>query len=109
MNCNEAQSRIPDFILGKVEDDVILPFISHVNHCEICMDELEFNYCVTMATKQLNEEAGISDNYIQELQNKLEEEVENYKHRKFAFYRKRFFLILEILAIGILIGLKIFN
>lgn len=75
MNCLEAQSKIMAFIDNKLPDDELKEFIKHVKTCENCAEELEIYYTLVVGMKQLDSQVNPSMNFKQELNKKLDAEM----------------------------------
>lgn len=73
MECKRAQELITAFINNQLEnDDERKDFLEHIDDCRECREELEVTYSLLTAMKQLDENADLSDNYITELNHKIE-------------------------------------
>lgn len=75
MNCLETQSKIMAFIDNKLPDDELKEFIKHVKSCDNCAEELEIYYTLIVGTRQLDNEQNLSLNFKDELENRLDEEM----------------------------------
>lgn len=58
MNCREAQRLVMPYINGELTDEELKEFISHIDSCENCREELEIYFMVDVGIRQLDEEAG---------------------------------------------------
>lgn len=73
MNCKRAQGLITAFINEQLKDDnEMKAFVEHMDSCAECREELEVTYALLTAMKQLDEDTDLSDNYIAELNQKIE-------------------------------------
>lgn len=74
MDCKQAQGLITAFINDQINDDKELQaFLEHVEGCGECREELEVTFSLLTAMKQLDEDSDLSDNYIADLNDKIEE------------------------------------
>ena len=105
MTCEETQSLIKPYIRGELKTEVAAAFAEHISGCKVCKDELEVIYCLITAIRQLNEEEEFSGNYIQELNNMLLETVKEAKRERKMIYRKRIWMIAEVIVLSILMGI----
>ena len=73
MDCKRAQELITAFINEQLkDDDEMKAFLEHMDECAECREELEVTYSLLTAMKQLDEGTDLSDNYIAELNQKIE-------------------------------------
>lgn len=97
----KAQSLITPFINDQLGINDLQEFITHVQKCKECREELEVYYALLTAMNQLNDDINFYDDYSYELAAKLEKAQEHIIHVKFTYYRKKSVLIFIILAIAI--------
>ncbi|HPU63531.1 MAG TPA: zf-HC2 domain-containing protein [Mobilitalea sp.] len=71
MTCMEAQSLITRFINDELEIVELEEFIKHIESCSECREELEVYYALLTAMKQLDEDKNLSQDFSQELQEKI--------------------------------------
>jgi hypothetical protein len=105
MRCIKIQSMITPFINDKLNIKELEEFLDHVHSCPNCREELEFYYALLTAMKQLDEDKDPSDDFDQELSEKLEKAQERVIHAKYTYYRKKAVLILTMILLAFLIGL----
>lgn len=55
MNCKEFEKKIPDFIANRLEYKELKAFISHVEECEECKEELTIQFLVAEGMVRLVE------------------------------------------------------
>jgi len=67
----EAQSLITRFINDELEIVELEEFIKHIESCSECREELEVYYALLTAMKQLDEDKNLSQDFSQELQEKI--------------------------------------
>ena len=107
MTGEEAMERLKPFLRDELKTDIAAEFAEHIAGCKSCKDELEVSYCLKTAIRQLNEEEEFSGDYIKELNNKLLETIKEAKRERKMIYRKRILIFVELLVIGLLIGLHL--
>lgn len=110
MDCKRAMELMTQFINGQLNTEDVEAFLNHVESCQECREELEVNYSLMTAMKQLDEDTDLSDNYIEELNQKIAAcYIEEWK-RKRACARRRavliFVVILLVLQNGITLNRK---
>lgn len=108
MTCDEALGQIRDYFRGELKTQEAAAFAEHISGCKSCKDELEISYCLRTAIRQLNEEEEFSGNYIAELNQMLLDTIKEAKREKKMIYRKRIFVIAELIIFGLLMGLRVF-
>lgn len=81
MDCRTFESLIPDYIAEKQEPAVLQEFLEHVKHCHDCYEELEITYSVMQGIRELDNQAGLTDQNMLSLNTSLyfaEERVRNW-------------------------------
>ena len=53
MDCKEFAGLIPDFLHDELDDANLSEFLSHVDECENCMDELRIQYLIYEGLERL--------------------------------------------------------
>lgn len=99
MTCMEAQSLITAFINDELEIDKLEEFIGHIQSCDECNEELEVYYALLTAMKQLDEDRNLSNDFHQELKEKLERSQERIIHLRYNYYRKKGVLFVIIILV----------
>lgn len=56
MDCNNAEKLIHLYVKRELDGEVLEEFLDHVEHCPSCSEELEVNFSIYYALKQLNNE-----------------------------------------------------
>ncbi len=56
MDCNTAEKLIHLYVKRELDGEVLEEFLEHVEHCPSCSEELEVNFSIYYALKQLNNE-----------------------------------------------------
>jgi tRNA threonylcarbamoyladenosine modification (KEOPS) complex Cgi121 subunit len=105
MTCTKAQSLITAFINDELETDELEEFIEHIQSCEECNEELEVYYALLTAMKQLDEDKNLSNDFNQELKEKLERSQERIIHLRFNYYRKKGVLFVIMILMTVFFGL----
>ena len=110
MDCKKAMELMTQFINEQLDADDVQAFLDHIDSCPECREELEVTYSLMTAMKQLDEDTDLSDNYIEELNQKIAAcYIEEWK-RKRACARRRavliFVVILLVLQNGITLNRK---
>lgn len=106
MTCIKAQSMITPFIDNKLNIKEMEEFLDHVDSCSKCMEELEFNYALLTAMKQLDEDKNLSDDFRLELSGKMKRARDKILHVKYTYYRKISILIMIMMLIAFLLGIS---
>ena len=99
MDCKRVMELMTQFINGQLNTEDVEAFLNHVESCPECREELEVNYSLMTAMKQLDEDTDLSDNYIEELNQKITAcYIEEWK-RKRACARRRAMLVFVVLLL----------
>ena len=99
MDCKRVMELMTQFINGQLNTEDVEAFLNHVESCPECREELEVNYSLMTAMKQLDEDTDLSDNYIEELNQKIAAcYIEEWK-RKRACARRRAMLVFVVLLL----------
>lgn len=94
------------FINGQLNTEDVEAFLNHVESCPECREELEVNYSLMTAMKQLDEDTDLSDNYIEDLNQKIAECYIGEWKRKRACARRRAVLIFVVLLLVLQNGIS---
>ncbi len=105
MTCMKAQSLITAFINDELDIDELEEFTRHVQSCDECKEELEVYYALLTAMKQLDEDKNLSDDFNQELKEKLERSQERIIHLRYNYYRKKGALFVIIISFTVFFSL----
>lgn len=105
MTCEEALNLIRPFIREELKPDIGAVFAEHVSGCKTCKDELEISYCLRTAIRQLDEDEEFKGDYIAELNGMLLDTIKEAKRERKMIYRKRIWIVAELVIISFLIGL----
>lgn len=104
MNCEEAQNLIVPFVRDELSRDTAVLFSKHMIGCKNCKSELEVNYCLLTAIRQLNENSELTSDFIGALNQKLNDTLSMGKHYQQIYLIKKSAILMIIIIIGILIG-----
>lgn len=105
MTCMKAQGLITAFINDELEIDELEEFIRHIQSCEECMEELEVYYALLTAMKQLDEDKNLSNDFSQELKERIERSQERIIHLRYNYYRKKGVLFVLIITVTVFFSL----
>lgn len=98
MKCKDAEKMIPAFLADELDYDETKLFLSHIESCPECYEELTIQTLVTEGMNQL--ESGNSFN----LQGTVDYKISNGKNHLFKYKRLVYILgILEIIVIALLL------
>ncbi len=100
MICREWQRRIPDFLNGNMPVQEQEKFISHVQECTDCYEELEIMYMLAEGLKELENGTDNSFNFRRMLDKKL-------KMAQLQCERYQNFMKIKGLIMGIMYGVTI--
>ncbi len=106
MTCMKAQGLITAFIYDKLDIGELEEFIRHIRSCDGCREELEVYYALLTAMNQLDEDKNLSDDFNQELREKLDHAEERIIHLRFNYYRKKGALLVIIIFLGVFFSIK---
>ena len=107
MDCKRAMELMTQFINDRLDAEDIQAFLDHIDSCPECREELEVNYSLMTAMKQLDENTDLSDNYIEELNQKIELCYLDELKRKRACSRRRVLLGLVVFLLILLNGVTV--
>ncbi len=99
MDCKRAMELMTQFINERLDDEDVQAFLDHIDSCPECREELEVNYSLMTAMKQLDEDTDLSDNYIEELNQKIETCYLDELKRKRTCTRRRILLAVVIVLL----------
>lgn len=99
MNCLEAQGMMLAFVKNELEDDETEAFLSHVDHCRECYEELQINYSVYEGIKMLDNDKLDSFN----IQHAFEVYMQQTRERLLRSHRRKRIILIVLLVLGILL------
>ena len=79
MECKEFTGLIPDFLHDALDDTKLSEFLTHVDECENCMDELRIQYLIYEGLERL--ETGATFDVDKDLSEWMKEERIRLWHR----------------------------
>lgn len=101
MDCKRAMELMTQFINETLDAEDVQAFLDHIDSCPECREELEVTYSLMTAMKQLDEGSDLSDNYIEELNTKIETCYLDELKRKRSCVRRR-------IVLGVVVVLLLF-
>lgn len=107
MDCKRAMELITQFINGQISAEDTQAFLDHIDSCPECREELEVTYSLMTAMKQLDEDTDLSDNYIEELNEKIETCYLDELKRKRSCARRRALLAVVIFLLVLQSGITL--
>lgn len=99
MDCKRVMELMTQFINDQLDAEDVQAFLDHIDSCPECREELEVNYSLMTAMKQLDEDADLSDNYIEELNQKIETCYLDELKRKRSCTRRRILLAIVVILL----------
>lgn len=100
MDCKRAMELITLFINDQLNSEDTEAFLNHIENCAECREELEVNYSLMTAMKQLDEDTDLSDNYIEELNQKIEAcYLDELKRKRSCARRKAILAVVVVLLV----------
>lgn len=99
MDCKRVMELMRQFINEQLDDGDVQAFLDHIDSCPECREELEVNYSLMTAMKQLDEDIDLSDDYIEELNQKIETCYLDELKRKRSCVRRRILLGVVVLLL----------
>jgi len=101
MNCKEFEKMIPDFIANRLEYKELKNFVSHVENCEECKEELTIQFLVAEGMVRLVE--GGAFDLQKELDIRMETALRGIRRHNAVKYMGITFTLFALLAVGILV------
>lgn len=100
MDCRTVMKLNDRYLAEGLSDDVLSEYISHIETCESCTDNLMTDYSITKAIEQINRDQDFSTDYSKELMQKLARSRQYLlrKKRK-GHYKRAIVAALMLLAI----------
>lgn len=107
MDCKKAMELMTQFINEQLDADDVQAFLDHIDSCPECREELEVTYSLMTAMKQLDEDTDLSDNYIEELNQKIETCYLDELKRKRSCVRRRILLGIVVFLLLFMNGITV--
>lgn len=107
MDCKRAMELMTQFISEQLDAGDVQAFLDHIDSCPECREELEVTYSLMTAMKQLDENTDLSDNYIEELNQKIETCYLDELKRKRSCTRRRILLGIVVLSLLFVNGITV--
>ena len=105
MDCKRAMELMTQFINESLDAEDVQAFLDHIDSCPECREELEVTYSLMTAMKQLDEDTDLSDNYIEELNQKIETCYLDELKRKRSCTRRRILLAVVVILLVLQSGI----
>lgn len=105
MDCKRVMELMTQFINDQLDAEDVQAFLDHIDSCPECREELEVNYSLMTAMKQLDEDTDLSDNYIEELNQKIETCYLDELKRKRSCTRRRIILAIVVILLVLQSGI----
>ncbi len=105
MDCKRVMELMTQFINEQLDAEDVHAFLDHIDSCPECREELEVNYSLMTAMKQLDEDTDLSDNYIEELNQKIETCYLDELKRKRSCTRRRILLAVVVILLVLQSGI----
>ena len=109
MNCLKAQTCITSYIEGELSGNELKDFLLHVKGCNHCREELEIYYTLMEATRQLDEGLLTTNDFMKELEDKINRELKEIHDRELRRVRYRFLMLFLFLCFGTFAMIKIID
>ncbi len=107
MDCKRAMELMTQFINERLEAEDVQAFLDHIDSCPECREELEVTYSLMTAMKQLDEGTDLSDNYIEDLNQKIETCYLEELKRKRSCVRRRILLGVVVVLLLFINGITV--
>lgn len=109
MDCLKAQTCITSYVEGELTGIELKEFLLHVRWCNHCREELEIYYTLIEATRQLDEGLLTTNDFMKELEDKINRELKEIHDAEERIVRNRFFAALMVLGLGALAFIKLLD
>ena len=107
MDCKRVMELMTQFINEQLDAEDVQAFLDHIDSCPECREELEVTYSLMTAMKQLDEDTDLSDNYIEELNTKIETCYLDELKRKRSCVRRRIVLGVVVVLLLFMNGITV--
>ena len=109
MDCLKAQTCITSYVDGELTGETLKEFLLHVKWCTNCREELEIYYTLIEATRQLDEGLLTTNDFMKELEEKINRELNEIHVAEERKVNRRFFAILVFIALCAVSFIKILD
>lgn len=99
MTCKDIEKLIPSFLDDDLDNDDLSEFISHIENCAECKEELTIQFLVKVGMKRL--EDGNTFNLRDELELLMRDSKKSLKARRYLVYIS-YVLELAVLVLGVI-------
>ncbi|WP_167956276.1 anti-sigma factor family protein [Anaerosporobacter faecicola] len=104
MTCKEAQGLIMPYINDKLDVDQLEEFLTHIEQCSDCKEELEVYFTLLTGMKQLDEDKNLSGNLHVDFEKSLHKSEERIRKTRLNYVRKRMIYVMICFAFCILVN-----
>lgn len=101
MNCQEAQSKILNYINHNLDHEETKEFIEHIRTCPDCQDELEINYIVMIGMKQLDDGEILSVDFRKKLKEDIDKRYDEAVREEERSHSFRVIVIAFIVSLAL--------
>ena len=109
MNCLKAQTCITSYVEGELSGNELKEFLLHVRWCSNCREELEIYYTLIEATRQLDEGLLTTNDFMKELEDKINRELREIQDKEERRARNRFLTLLIFFGAMVVALIKILD
>ena len=106
MDCKETERMIPLFLEDNLDNQEMQEFLTHVNYCENCREELTIQFLISVGLKRL--EDGNTFNLAGELEQRLRDAGHRMKVRSSLQWTALLLQTLVVIALIILATVILF-
>ena len=101
MNCQEAQSKILNYINHNLDHEETKEFIEHIRTCPDCQDELEINYIVMIGMQQLDDGEILSVDFRKKLKEDIDKRYDEAVREEVRSHSFRVIVIAFIVSLAL--------
>lgn len=80
MKCNEFEKMIPRYLKNELKDRDLKEYLSHVNSCDSCKEEMTIQYLITEGMQRLEE--GNTFDVEKELGDKMHQSMKHLERKR---------------------------
>ena len=109
MDCLKAQTCITAYVDGELTGNELKEFLLHMRWCNNCREELEIYYTLMEATRQLDEGLLTTNDFMKELEEKINRELNEIHAAEDRRTNRRAFALLLFVCLSVFACIKIFD
>ena len=109
MECLKAQTCITSYVEGNLRDQELKEFLLHVRWCNNCREELEIYYTLMEATRQLDEGLLTTNDFMKELEDKINDELNEIYQEEERIVRNRFMAFIAVFCLVLIMTIKLLD